>query len=133
MAFGDDAGVAGGLSALLARSGGDYAFCGDAIADPLTGLHAALAAWSTHLAGGGCVVALAMRDVVAHCAAWERPALSSDHNSELDAALRARAQRWHAQAVQAGLADCRPLLPAAAPQARPQGADNAALDALLAC
>ncbi len=133
VAFGDDAGVAGGLSALLARSGGDYAFCGDAIADPLTGLHAALAAWSTHLAGGGCVVALAMRDVVAHCAAWERPALSSDHNSELDAALRARAQRWHAQAVQAGLADCRPLLPAAAPQARPQGADNAALDALLAC
>ena len=137
VAFGDDAGVAGGLSALLARSGGEHAFCGDAIADPLTGMHAALAAWSAHLAGGGCVVALAMRDVVAHCAAWECPALSADHataqNSELDAALRARAQRWHAQAVQAGLADCRPQRPAAAPPARPQGADNAALDALLAC
>ena len=83
------------------------------------------------------MVALAMRDVVAHCAAWECPALSADHataqNSELDAALRARAQRWHAQAVQAGLADCRPQRPAAAPPARPQGADNAALDALLAC
>ena len=137
VAFGDDAGVAGGLSALLARSGGEHAFCGDAIADPLTGMHAALAAWSTHLAGGGCVVALAMRDVVAHCATWERPALSAGHgaeeNAELDAALRARAQRWHARVVQAGLADCRPQLPAAAPLARPQGADNAALDALLAC
>ena len=137
VAFGDDAGVAGGLSALLARSGGEHAFCGDAIADPLTGLHAALAAWSTHLSGGGCVVALAMRDVVAHCAAWERPALSARHgtaeNSELDTALRARAERWHAQALRAGLADQRPMMPAAAPPARPHGADNAALDALLAC
>ncbi len=125
VAFGDDAGVAGGLSALLARSGGEHAFCGDAIGDPLTGLHAALAAWSTHSAGGGCVVALAMRDVVAHCAAWELPAN--------DEALSARAEHWHAQALEAGLADCRPVLPAPAPQARPHGADNAALDELLAC
>jgi hypothetical protein len=42
-------------------------FCGDAIADPLTGLHAALAAWSSFERGGGRLMSLALRDVVAHC------------------------------------------------------------------
>ena len=125
VAFGDDAGVAGGLSALLARTSGQWAFCGDAIGDPLTGLHAALAAWSAHVAGGGCLVSLAMRDVVAHCAAWELPAS--------DEALQARAERWHTEALRAGLTDCRPVVPAAAPQARPHGADTAALAELLTC
>ncbi|WP_068637429.1 CoA transferase [Thauera butanivorans] len=125
VAFGDDAGVAGGLSTMLARAGGPWAFCGDAIGDPLTGLHAALAAWAAHAAGGGCVVSLAMRDVVAHCAAWER--------LESDEALRVRARRWHAQALAAGLAGCRPARPAAAARARPHGGDDAALAELLAC
>ena len=39
MAFGDDAAVSGGL---VGGTDGEPVFCGDAIADPLTGLHAAL-------------------------------------------------------------------------------------------
>ena len=57
VAFGDDAAVAGGL---VDRSSGRPNFLGDAIADPLTGLHAACAAVTTHRRGGGLVdVALA--------------------------------------------------------------------------
>ncbi|MBS0511863.1 MAG: CoA transferase [Proteobacteria bacterium] len=125
VAFGDDAGVAGGLSALLAHAGEGWAFCGDAIADPLTGLHAALAAWCAHAAGGGVMISLAMRDVVAHCADWERP---SDGD-----ALREQAARWRRQARHAGVEDCRPVPPAIVRRARAHGADNAALAKLLGC
>jgi hypothetical protein len=52
-AFGDDAGVAAGLSWLVGENGRDPVFCGDAIADPLTGLHAALLGWSEWQSGGG--------------------------------------------------------------------------------
>ena len=61
-------------------------FCADAIADPLTGLHAALAAWVSYLQGGGRLLSLALADVVAYgiqCAALG------------DAqACRARAEEW---------------------------------------
>ncbi len=67
IAFGDDAAVAAGLSQLLRVGEEAPIFCGDAIADPLTGLHAALAAWSSYLQGGGRLLSLALRDVVAHC------------------------------------------------------------------
>src|SRR3546814_961112 len=40
IAYGDDAGVAGGLTELQRRASGEAVFIGDAIADPLTGLHA---------------------------------------------------------------------------------------------
>jgi hypothetical protein len=69
VAFGDDAAVAGGLVASAA--GGTPVFCGDAIADPLSGLHAALAALAAHAAGGGWLVDVAMAGV---CADLARPA-----------------------------------------------------------
>jgi hypothetical protein len=56
--FGDDAAVAGGL----VRAG---CFVGDAIADPLTGVHAALAAWAGLLRGGSRLVDLALSRVAA--------------------------------------------------------------------
>ncbi|MFT3931326.1 MAG: CoA transferase [Spongiibacteraceae bacterium] len=68
VAFGDDAGVAAGLSQLLFDTTGEIMFCADAIADPLTGMHAALIAWASYLRGGGELIALSLRDVVAHCA-----------------------------------------------------------------
>lgn len=66
--FGDDAAAAAGLAEATGRAGGDATplFCGDAIADPLTGLHAAVAALAGHRRGGGALLALALRDVVAH-------------------------------------------------------------------
>lgn len=110
--FGDDAAVAGGLASAMARAWGEPLFAGDAIADPLTGITAALAGWAGWLQGGGRLVALALADVVADAVAL--------HEAEDIAAWQALAE-----------ADTAPLYPMrpAAGAARPLGADT---DALLA-
>jgi crotonobetainyl-CoA:carnitine CoA-transferase CaiB-like acyl-CoA transferase len=66
IAFGDDAAVAGGLVARDQR--GDPVFCGDALADPLTGLTGALAVLRAREAGGGCLIDLAMSRAAASAA-----------------------------------------------------------------
>jgi CoA-transferase family III len=63
--FGDDCGVSGGLSAALRSATGRTGFVGDAIADPLTGVFAALAAWEAWSAGRGVRLGLAMSHLVA--------------------------------------------------------------------
>ena len=62
VAFGDDAAVSGGLVC-----GGDDApvFCGDAIADPLTGLHAAVAVAQSLRSGGGELIEMSLSAVAA--------------------------------------------------------------------
>jgi crotonobetainyl-CoA:carnitine CoA-transferase CaiB-like acyl-CoA transferase len=67
--FGDDCAVAGGLSAALRTAAGRTGFVGDAIADPLTGIFAALAAWQTWNARQGARLSLAMSPLVARCLA----------------------------------------------------------------
>ena len=67
--FGDDAAIAGGLGAAMQSGWGETLFAGDAIADPLTGITAALAAWAGWRRGGGCLIALALADVIAHASA----------------------------------------------------------------
>lgn len=67
IAYGDDAAVAAGLSAALFASCGEWLFCGDAIADPLTGMHAALAGWAAWQQGGGCLLDISLAKVVRHC------------------------------------------------------------------
>ncbi|MCK9563819.1 MAG: CoA transferase [Bacteroidales bacterium] len=67
IAYGDDAGVAAGLSWLMGGNRGDPVFCGDAIADPLTGLHGALLALAAWNSGGGQLLDLSLYGVVAHC------------------------------------------------------------------
>ncbi|MFA7553840.1 MAG: CoA transferase [Spongiibacteraceae bacterium] len=69
IAYGDDAGVAAGLSWLMGGDKGDPVFCGDAIADPLTGLHGALLAQAGWQNGGGQLLELTLHGVVAHCIA----------------------------------------------------------------
>lgn len=65
VAFGDDAAVAGALVAHdPARN--ETVFCSDAIADPLTGIHAALAAYGSWRVGGGRLLDIAMANVAAH-------------------------------------------------------------------
>lgn len=64
--FGDDTAAAGGL---LARDNRGPLFVADAVGDPLTGLHAALAAWSGVLTGGGRLVDVALARVAATAAA----------------------------------------------------------------
>lgn len=66
VAFGDDAAVAGGLVAWAAD--GSPVFCGDAIADPLTGMMAALAGLAAQADGGGWLVDVAMAGVCADLA-----------------------------------------------------------------
>jgi CoA-transferase family III len=70
--FGDDCGVAGGLSAALRAATGRTGFVGDAIADPLTGVFAALAAWQAWTSRQGARLGLAMSHVVAGCLAAAR-------------------------------------------------------------
>ena len=61
--YGDDAAVAGGL---VIREPTPM-FCADAIADPITGLYAAIAALALSASGGG-VIDAALRDTAAHIA-----------------------------------------------------------------
>ncbi|ORW29906.1 acyl-CoA transferase [Mycobacterium paraense] len=65
-AFGDDAAVAGGLVGTAADG---PVFCGDAIADPLTGLEAALAVLESLGRGGGEFIGVSMAAVAATYAA----------------------------------------------------------------
>lgn len=120
-AFGDDAGVAAGLSALLHEMTGLPLICGDAIADPLTGMHAALAALASHQDGGGRLLSLSLRDVVAHCISYSKPASR--------AALRERWESWTKTARTRGLDATPPTARRAAGRARNLGADT---DAALA-
>lgn len=65
--FGDDTAAAAGLCHIMHEATGKYAFAGDAIADPLTGIHAALLAWQSYLAGGNELIALSLCGTVSWC------------------------------------------------------------------
>lgn len=70
--FGDDCGVAGGLSAALRDATGKIGFVGDAIADPLTGMVAALKIAEQRASGCGARLVLSMAGAVAEALAGER-------------------------------------------------------------
>jgi len=88
VAFGDDAGAAAGLAAM---TGGLDAplFCGDALPDPLTGLHAALAALAAWRGGGGVLLELSLCEVTQHALLFQPDAAD---------APRATAERRHSEA-----------------------------------
>jgi hypothetical protein len=118
--FGDDCAVAAGLSWRMQQAYGAPMFCGDAIADPLTGLHAALAAWASWRDGGGEIVALSLAEVTAHV-------LAADPAD----AVAARTRAWAAIAE----ADAHDLYPVRrAPRPAPSlGADTARVLADMPC
>ena len=62
--FGDDIGVAAGLATVMEQAHGEPCFVGDAIADPVNGLHVALAIWSAYRQGGGIILDFSMREVL---------------------------------------------------------------------
>ncbi len=99
-AFGDDAAVAGGLVGVDAQG---PVFCGDAIADPLTGLEAARAVGQSLRRGGGEVIDVSMAQVAASYAALPRISSTSD------------------------LPVAPPQPPPPSPSASPLGADNGAV------
>jgi hypothetical protein len=123
VAYGDDAAVAAGLSALLFEATGEHLIGGDAIADPLTGIHAALAAWASCRRGGGRLISIALRDVAACCLGFDPP--------QPAAALRQRQAEWTAIALNHGVREPQPRQPSGT--ARALGADTAAVLADLSC
>lgn len=78
--FGDDTAADAGLCQIMYEATGKYQFVGDAIADPLTGIHAALLAWKSYLNGGNELIAICLRDTVAYCMQQE---LSTDRKRVL--------------------------------------------------
>ena len=108
--FGDDAAVAAGVSALMAQGWGEPMFAGDAIADPLTGLHAALAAWAAWRDRRSAFIPLSLAGTTAFA-------------MRAGTATGAELAAWQALA----LSDTAPLYDLRRPvaPARPLGADNA--------
>ena len=119
IAYGDDAAVAAGLSYWQQAASGEPLFCGDAIADPLTGLHAALAAWATHRAGGGRLLSVSLCEVMRHCIAFDPPPSA--------AAAQQRAQDWTRLLRDAGLEIALPSARAASGSAPALGAHTDAV------
>ncbi|MDE2405203.1 MAG: CoA transferase [Sphingomonadales bacterium] len=111
--IGNDCGVAAGLSRALADVCGEIGYVGDAIADPLTGITGARAAWTAWREGRACRIGLAMSAIAARALAEER----AFDRALLDAELRG----WGAAA-----AGPFPTVPARAMRApvRAPGADN---------
>ena len=62
--FGDDIGISAGLATVMDRAYGEPCFVGDAIADPVNGIHLALIIKSYLNRGGGALIDLSMRDVL---------------------------------------------------------------------
>jgi hypothetical protein len=99
-AFGDDAAVAGGL---VGAGVDGPVFCGDAIADPLSGLEAARAVGQSLCRGGGELIEVSMAQVAARYGAL--PQASSTSAAPV----------------------ARPQPPPPGPSAPPLGADNTAV------
>lgn len=112
--IGHDCGVAGGLTKALLEATGEVAFVGDAIADPLTGIVAAIEGWRAYLAGEARRIGFSLSAVSALALAEE---LAHDP-AALDDELRA----WRA-AEGEPFPYHRPRQPHTA--LRPFGADNA--------
>lgn len=105
IAYGDDAGVAAGLGWLLHRDSARRVFCGDAIADPLTGLHAALLAYASWLDGGGRLLDISLHGVAAYGASLHNGA----HALAGQAAQPPRARAVSARAATPGRDTARVL------------------------
>lgn len=118
VAFGDDASVAGGLSVSTAHG---PVFCGDAVADPLTGLHAALAVTALWQNGWGGRLDINLRTVAAFSSGFYR--------SPSVGLTRLEEGRWRLECAGIQAPVCAPRVRMPAAKARSLGADTDALSA----
>ncbi|RMF21944.1 MAG: CoA transferase, partial [Deltaproteobacteria bacterium] len=128
-AFGDDAAAAGGL---VAGSTDRPLFCSDAIADPLTGMHAAAAAVAAWRTGRACLLDVAMARVAAYVAAFDTQPQSVGGGRNVPAKENEYdARRAGAEPPEAGqptrVAVARPRARKPAGRARPMGVDTKAI------
>ncbi|KUH66442.1 acyl-CoA transferase [Mycolicibacterium novocastrense] len=107
VAFGDDAAVSGGL---VGGEPDEPEFCGDAIADPLTGLEAALAVAQSLRSGGGELIEMSMAAVAATYAELPRddqsPCAAAPHLSAAASPLGADNEEVERLIEQRRLASC---------------------------
>jgi len=82
---GNDCAVAGGLARALADATGEIGYVGDALADPLTGITAALEGWRAYASGESVRIGLSMSAIAARALAEER----AFDRQTIDAELRA--------------------------------------------
>ncbi len=113
IAFGDDAAVAAGLACATGARDAPL-FCGDAIADPLTGLHAALAALASYHSGGGHLLDLALCDVTAHALCFDAPAseasvVASDDDEGWEVVVRGEREQVAGPCARKAPAPARPF------------------------
>jgi crotonobetainyl-CoA:carnitine CoA-transferase CaiB-like acyl-CoA transferase len=118
IAFGDDAAAAAGLAWACAEPDRGPRLCADAVADPLAGLHAALAALVAFGAGGGCLLDVALCGVAAQ-------ALARVPTRELALEVRARGGGWELLAGSTLFSVAPPRARPLAGRAAPLGAHSA--------
>jgi len=126
VAFGDDAACAAGLAAATGTPEAPL-FCGDAIADPLAGIQAALAAWEAWRAGGGVLLDISLARAAAWSAFAREPAPEGgpDARAGVQVLRRAGGHEVIAEGERAPVAPPRVRRPRG--RARPLGADTAAV------
>jgi hypothetical protein len=123
--YGDDAAVAAGLARATGEPEGVPLFCGDAIADPLAGLHAAVSSLEALRSGEAVLLDVALRDVAARAAlsgAGARDAQVRPVDGGFEVVAEGRAERVLPPRARRGRGAARPL-----------GADTAAVLRELAC
>lgn len=114
IAYGDDAAIDAGLGRVMRDATGEATFVGDAIADPIAGLHAALLAWWSWHRGGSRLLEVSLSACVRHIVEWA-PA----------ADWRARCVAWAAVTRDARVDPAAPSARAASATAAPLGAHTA--------
>lgn len=82
--IGHDCGVAGGLARAMEQASGEIGYVGDALADPLTGIFAAIEGWRAYKRGEARRLGFSMSAVTAQALAEER----AHDAAALDAELR---------------------------------------------
>ncbi len=107
--IGHDCGVAGGLSRALADATGEIGYVGDAIADPLTGITAALSGWRTFRRGEACRIGFAMSAITRLALEQERANDPAALDAELRAWGAARGQPFPQPGMREITAEVRPL------------------------
>jgi hypothetical protein len=112
--IGHDCGVAGGLSRAILDVTGDVGYVGDAIADPLTGILAALDGWQAYQSGEAQRIGFALSACVARALAEERAFDTAALDDELRAWRAAEDEPFPHSRPREVLEELRPL-----------GADNA--------
>lgn len=81
--IGHDCGVAGGLARAMEQASGEIGYVGDALADPLTGIFAAIEGWRAYRSGQAQRLGFAMSAVTARALAEERAYDAATLDAEL--------------------------------------------------